>query len=579
MRNNLKFAMVPERLYADTSFVIICSMFVLMMTIPGLALFYGSLVSRKSLVDTMLQSVVLTSTISILWWLFTYSLCFAGDYNTVYGDFTRSFLDYNTDRLVNGIPEGAWCIFQLTFAIITPAVVTGAVVERALLWPLMLLANVWHILVYCPICHMVWGGGLLQQWGVIDTAGGLVIETCAGVSALVLCYMVGPRTEILLKTTRDSSSTPLMQVDLAGLSPEEAHEDPEKGNEDPDSLQAVLHIVGAGLLWVGWIGFNAGSAFTTGARASSAALNTLLAAACGTFAWFPLAVLSKNVRQEGMSHTTSAFHLMGGAIAGLCAATPSSGYCSPSGSIVIGAGSGILCYLATEILMARILVNKGFDDTVSCFSVHGVAGMWGTLMTGVFAEKEVGGIRGALHGNFQLLGVQALGVIVTCAWSAIGTFIIASVFANAKCLRATFQEEIQGMDSRRLKFDPISPQWSPMQVSLPPYLLGAEQKEDEEDKPVAEANPDADGGNQTNLLIYSSQPGRGPGVQPTHVISRQRPLRPRLPRLELMPVTECMDSTPHVRSTLQPEFLPEEDEAMCDCVESKYVEEFYTPRT
>jgi len=386
------------------------------MTIPGLTLFYGSLVSRRNLIDTMLQSVILTGTIPILWWMVGYSLCFDTTPNPLYsyvGGFNRALLEWNEDSVVGGITESAFCVFQLTFGIITAAIATGAVAERALLWPTMIIANLWLLLVYCPVCHMVWGDGLLQRWGVLDTAGGLVVETCSGVTALVLCYFVGPRRH---------------------------------ASDDADPVRGVLHIVGAALLWVGWLAFNGGSAFTSGARASTTVLNTLLAGSAGGLAWLGCAALSSC--NEGMLHLTATFHLMGGAVGGLCAATPSSGYVSPSGSVIIGLGAGVLCYFADNKFMHKVLTPRGIDDVVSVFPVHGVGGLWGTLATGLLAVERVGGVKGAVEGNWAQVGIQAASMLVVVAWTTVGTMLITFLVSRVAKLRVSQEEEKSGLDAR-----------------------------------------------------------------------------------------------------------------------------------
>lgn len=285
--------------------------------------------------------------------------------------------------------------------------------ERALLWPLMLFANLWLLLVYCPICHMVWGDGLLMRWGVLDTAGGLVVETCSGVTALVLCYFVGPR-----------------------------YHPP----EDADPVRAVLHIIGAALLWVGWLLFNGGSAFTSGARASTTVLNTLLAGSAGGLGWLGCAALGSC--KSGMMHLTATFHFMGGAVAGLCAATPSSGFVTPTGSVLIGLGAGALCFLADEKLKPWVLKPRGIDDVVSVFPVHGMGGLWGTLMTGVLAVDSVGGVRGAIQGNWSQVKIQAASILVVVAWTAVMTALLLAVISRVTVLRAAPAEEMTGLDSR-----------------------------------------------------------------------------------------------------------------------------------
>eukprot|EP00443_Scrippsiella_acuminata_P063632 CAMPEP_0115494808 /NCGR_PEP_ID=MMETSP0271-20121206/64916_1 /TAXON_ID=71861 /ORGANISM="Scrippsiella trochoidea, Strain CCMP3099" /LENGTH=458 /DNA_ID=CAMNT_0002923409 /DNA_START=47 /DNA_END=1423 /DNA_ORIENTATION=+ len=402
----------------ETTLVLVSAIFVLFMTIPGLALFYGSLVSRKNLFDTMLQSVILTGTIPILWWMVGYSLCFDTSQHPLVhyvGGFGKALLEWGEDSTAAGITESAFCVFQLTFGIITAAIATGAVAERALLWPTMLIANLWFLLVYCPVCHMVWGeNGLLLRWGVLDTAGGLVVETCSGVTALVLCYFVGPRSH---------------------------------PSDDPDTHRGVLHIMGAAFLWVGWLAFNGGSAYTSGARASTTVLNTLLAGSAGGLGWLACAAMS-SCHRHGMLHLTATFHLMGGAVGGLCAATPSSGYVTPSGSLLVGMGAGVLCYYADHKFMSRCLVPRGIDDVVSVFPVHGVGGLWGTLATGLLAVERVGGVKGAIQGNWKQVGIQAASMLVVCLWTTVGTTLITFFVSRITKLRASHQEELTGLDTR-----------------------------------------------------------------------------------------------------------------------------------
>jgi len=402
--------MVEQVPQATEVLVLISAIFVLMMTIPGLTLFYGSLVSRRNLIDTMLQSVVLTATIPIVWWALGYSLCFDGE-GRFMGGVGKAFLNFDMDSVVSDIPEAAWCLFQMTFGVITAVISTGAVAERALLWPLMVIANLWLLVVYCPICHMVWGGGILAKWGVVDTAGGLVVETCSGVTALVLCFFVGPRT---------------------------------KEGDEADPARAILHIIGGALLWVGWLAFNGGSAYTTGARASMTMLNTFLAGSAGSLGWFITAAMC----DMGLQHVNSTFHLVGGAISGLVAATPSSGYVSPLGSVVIGLGAGMLCYFVDHRMKEKLCNQWGIDDVVSVFPVHGMGGIWGTIMTGVFAVKSMGGVSGGVEGNWNLVGVQTLGVVVTCVWTCIGTAMLCVIAQAIQPIRSTEQDEHKGLDTR-----------------------------------------------------------------------------------------------------------------------------------
>jgi len=246
----------------------------------------------------------------------------------------------------------------------------------------------------------------------LDTAGGLVVETASGISALVLCCFVGPRR----------------------VHPEQ-----------PDSIRAMLHIIGASFLWVGWLGFNAGSAIPTTSRVSMTLLNTQLSACAGACLWMTCAVISK-YKDGGMPSASATFNLMGGAIAGLCAATPSSGYVTPSASMFIGGTAGILCFIAETFLMGKVLHPMGIDDVVAVFPVHGVGGVWGTLMTGVFVVSEVGGV----DGGWQQFKIQVIGLLLVVAWSVVGTGLIAGCLKKLKLLRrATLEEETHGLDVRR----------------------------------------------------------------------------------------------------------------------------------
>lgn len=406
----------PTAMDPITTNVMYGCMMVLFMTLPGLTLFYGALINRKNLVDTMLQSVILSCTVPTLWFLWGYSLAFGPSDNAstapYWGGSTKNFLPFDPEMYYNGVREPVWCGFQLMFAIITPAVACGAVAERAKLMPLMIFANLWLLVVYCPIAHMTWAAdGLLLKWGVLDLAGGLVVETCSGVTGLVLCYIIGPRA--LTK-------------------------------EEPDPTRAVLHIIGASILWVGWLAFNAGSAMTNGHQASMALMNTQNGAATAALAWWAAAYISGGRQQ--MSHTESVFNLFGGAVAGLVAATPSSGFVDLTGGVFIGVTAGFLCFWVDRKALEILADKYGIDDAVSVFPVHGVGGMWGILMTGVFAVKEVGGTDGYLRGNTEQFYIQAKSLGVVIAWVSIGTAICAQVVQLCSNLRGTPIEEERGFD-------------------------------------------------------------------------------------------------------------------------------------
>lgn len=398
-----------------TVMVLMCSVLVFLMTLPGLALFYGSLVSRKNLLDTLLQSVLICATLPMTWWLIGYSFSF-DDTPHVLGDYVgglgRAQLEFNSSAVYADVPESAWCLFQLTFGVITAAIACGAVAERVLLWPIVWFSNAWLLVVYAPVCHMVWGGGVLMNMGVLDTAGGLVVETCSGLTALVLCFYIGPRTA---------------------------------PSEEPDLPRGVLHLVGAGLLWVGWLGFNGGSAYTSGGRASTTTLNTFLAGSAGGMAWLLAAQLSHC--KEGMMNLQATFAVMGGAVAGLCAATPSSGFVSPSDSVFIGFTAGLISQ-RMEGFMEKFAHPRGIDDAVAVFPVHGMAGLWGTFMTGVCARKDLGGYAGGMEGNWQQVSVQLFSMAVVSAWTILGTSLILTVQTRIQNMRATDEEEQLGLDTR-----------------------------------------------------------------------------------------------------------------------------------
>jgi ammonium transporter, Amt family len=393
----------PKLDTGDTAWMLTATAIVLMMTIPGLALFYGGMVRKKNVLSTVMQSFAICCMASIVWMVIGYSLAFTdgGDLNSYVGGFSKVMLAGVTNTSVNDlagtIPEWVFIMFQMTFAIITPALITGAFAERmkfsAMLWFMLL----WMILVYAPIAHWVWGGGFLGGAGVLDFAGGTVVHINAGIAGLVCAIIVGPR----------------------------------KGygtvNMAPHNL--VLTMIGASLLWVGWFGFNAGSAVAANALAGVAMLNTQIATAAAALAWMfcEWMVIKK----------PSLLGILSGAIGGLVAITPAAGFVAPSGALAIGIISGIGCYIAAVHLKKAL----GYDDSLDVFGVHAVGGIIGALLTGVFASVAINEL-----GKDASLALQAYGVLVTIVYTAVVSAIILFVIKIMIGLRPTAAEEEEGLD-------------------------------------------------------------------------------------------------------------------------------------
>jgi Amt family ammonium transporter len=396
---------------ADTAFMIAATTLVLLMTLPGLALFYCGMVRRKNVLATMAQSVAATAVVSLLWFVVGYSLAFRGD-GAVFGGLDRVFLaGIGIDSIspfAKTIPEMLFMAYQMTFAVITCALVGGAVADRMKFSAFALFCALWLLLVYAPSAHWVWGGGFLARLGLIDFAGGTVVHINAGVAGLVAALIVGARQGY--------------------------------GRENLAPADLSLAVIGAGMLWVGWFGFNGGSALGVGPRAVFAIVATHLSACAGATVWSALEWAKRG--------KPSVLGLISGAVAGLGAITPASGYVLPWHGALIGALAGAICYFASTALKKRI----GYDDSLDVFGVHGVGGALGTLLAGVFATAAVSasaaspGVAGLLEGNAAQLGAQAIGVVVTVVWCAVGTWIALRVVDAVVGLRVSPEQEREGLD-------------------------------------------------------------------------------------------------------------------------------------
>lgn len=391
---------------ANTAWVLTSTALVLFMTIPGLSLFYAGLVRSKNVLSVLMQCFAITCLVSILWLVGVYSLIFAdgGDLQWLVGSWDKAFLTgLGTDSMTGDIPETVYAMFQMTFAIITPALIVGGFAERMKFSAMLWFSALWLVLVYMPICHWIWGGGWLSDLGVLDFAGGIVIHINAGVAALVAALVIG---------RRQGFPTTAMP---------------------PHSL--TITVAGAGMLWVGWYGFNAGSALTADGSAGMAMLVTHIGAASGSLVW----MLMEWIRFG----KPSVLGIVTGMVAGLGTITPASGFVGPLGGLVIGLTAGFVCFFATQIVKRLLKI----DDSLDVFPVHGIGGIVGSLLTAVFAAETFGGLGlpdGVSIG--EQLGIQAAGIGATIIWSAVFTFIILKLLDLVIGLRVNKEEEIQGLD-------------------------------------------------------------------------------------------------------------------------------------
>jgi len=390
---------------ADTAWMIAATALVLMMTIPGLALFYSGMVRKKNVLATMAQCLAAVALISILWVAFGYSLAFVGD-GPWLGTLDRWFLvgmkmdDINP--AARTIPEALFMLYQMTFAIITVALVAGAVADRMRFSAYLLFSVGWFMFVYVPLAHRVWGGGFLATMGVVDFAGGLVVHLSAGTGGLVAAKVMGRRHGY--------------------------------GTENLAPFDLSLAVIGTGMLWVGWFGFNGGSALTASPRAVMAITATHLAACAGALTW---GAIEWSTRRK-----PSVLGMISGAVAGLGTITPASGFVAPWHGIVIGIIAGLFCFWACTSLKQRF----SYDDSLDVFGVHGVGGLTNTLLAGVFATTAIGGTSGLIEGNPQQLLIQLYGVAVTLLWSGAVTFILLKLVGAFVPLRVSLQQELEGLD-------------------------------------------------------------------------------------------------------------------------------------
>ena len=390
---------------ANTAWILTSTALVLLMTLPGLAFFYGGLVRSKNVLSVLMQCFSLACLVSVMWVAFLYSLAFGdgGSVNSYIGDLDNAFLSGLSVSTMSGdIPETVFIMFQLTFAIITPALIVGGFAERMKFSSMFVFSFVWMILVYAPICHMVWGGGFLGDMGLMDFAGGTVVHINAGVAALVLAIYLGNRTGF--------QSVPMPPHNLS------------------------MTVAGASMLWVGWFGFNAGSALAADQSAGMAMLVTHIGAATGSLAWM--------FREWSKSGKPSVLGIVTGMVAGLGTITPASGFVGPMGAIVIGTLAGLICYEATQYIKNKINI----DDSLDVFPVHGVGGILGTLLTAVFASSQFGGLGLDNSISDQFL-IQLFGVVFTIIWCTVFTLVaikVAEIFTGN--LRVTNEDEETGVD-------------------------------------------------------------------------------------------------------------------------------------
>ena len=387
----------------DTAWILTATALVLLMTLPGLALFYAGLVQSKNIVSVLMHHFAIAALMSILWVVAGYSLAFSGDGAWV-GDLANSFMSNITlDSASGTIPESVFAAFQMTFAIITPALIIGAYVERMKFAALLMFSAIWLLVVYAPVTHWVWGGGIMAEWGVLDFAGGIVVHATAGTAALVCALVVGKRRGF------------------------------------PTSVQPphspVLTMIGASMLWIGWFGFNGGSALGAGNSAGMALLVTHIAAATASLVWMFI--------EWFRFGRPSLVGIVTGMVAGLATVTPASGYIGVPGGLLLGLTGGVACYVAVDLIRVRLKI----DDSLDVFAVHGVGGILGSLLVAYLALPAFGGLGladGVTAGS-QFM-VQLSSVAITVLWTGIGSYVILKVIGAVIGLRVDQQDEIEGLD-------------------------------------------------------------------------------------------------------------------------------------
>ena len=387
----------------DTAWILTATALVLLMTLPGLALFYAGLVQSKNIVSVLMHHFAIAALMSVLWVIAGYSLAFSGDGAWV-GDLANSFMSKITlDSASGTIPESVFAAFQMTFAIITPALIIGAYVERMKFAAILLFSAVWLLTVYAPVTHWVWGGGIMAEWGVLDFAGGIVVHATAGTAALVCALVVGKRRSF------------------------------------PTSVQPphspVLTMIGASMLWIGWFGFNGGSALGAGNSAGMALLVTHIAAATASLVWMFI--------EWFRFGRPSLVGIVTGMVAGLATVTPASGFIGVPGGLILGLAGGVACYVAVDLIRVRLKI----DDSLDVFAVHGVGGILGSLLVAYLALPAFGGLGladGVTAGS-QFM-VQLASVAITVLWTGIASYVILKVIGAVIGLRVDQQDEIEGLD-------------------------------------------------------------------------------------------------------------------------------------
>lgn len=411
LAESLSPALIPAANSGNTAWILTATALVLFMTLPGLALFYGGLVRSKNVLSVLMQCFAIAGSVSILWLIGLYSLSFTdgGALNAVIGGFSKAFFyGITKDSLTGDIPESAFAAFQMTFAIITPALIIGAFAERMKFSAMLIFSLLWTMLVYAPVCHWVWGGGFLQKMGVLDFAGGIVVHITAGVAALVAALVLGPR--------KGFGKTAMAPHNM------------------------TMTVIGAGMLWVGWYGFNGGSALAANGTAGMALLATHISASAGALMWMFI-----EWRKFGKP---SVLGIVTGLVAGLGTITPASGFVGPGGALVIGLAAGFVCFHATQFVKRKLEI----DDSLDVFPVHGVGGIMGTFLAGILCAPGLGVLGGMGFGSGnssigQQVGVQLLAIVVVSAYTALltwGLLRIVGKFTGG--LRVTDEHETEGLD-------------------------------------------------------------------------------------------------------------------------------------
>ncbi|TAN65346.1 MAG: ammonium transporter [Methylobacter sp.] len=391
---------------ADTAWILTSAGLVLFMTLPGLALFYGGLVRSKNVLSVIMACFSITSLISLVWAVAGYSLALTdgGPWQSILGGVSQLFLiNMNADKLVGNLPESVFAMYHMTFAIFAPALVVGALVERVKFFPLLLFCALWELLVYVPICHWIWGNGWLADLGVMDFAGGIVVHGSAGVAALVGAVIIGPR--------KGFPKSPLMPHNL------------------------TMTAMGAGILWVGWHGFSAGSALMANGSAGMAMLSTHLCASSASITWIVMDWLKFG--------KPSVLGAMTGMVAGLGMIASGAGFVSPFGALIIGIVAGVACFYSIHLIKQRLVI----DDALDVFPVHGVSGILGAILTGIFADVSFGGI-GIVSEQCILnqLLIQLFGIAVTIIWSGLVSYLLFKLIEKFIGIRVNQEAETNGLD-------------------------------------------------------------------------------------------------------------------------------------